>query len=79
MFVAHLTGGAGGKHAGNALAFQELMIMPTGVASFSEAMRAGAEVYHALNKVIKAKYGVSDVASCCVSHMSRPYRELEQC
>jgi hypothetical protein len=33
------------------------MIMPTGVATFSEAMRAGCEVYAALGKVIKKKYG----------------------
>jgi enolase len=31
----------GGSHAGNGLAFQEFMILPTGVKSFSEAMRAG--------------------------------------
>lgn len=34
----------GGMHAGNALAFQEFMIMPTGASSFAEAMRMGAEV-----------------------------------
>ena len=47
----------GGSHAGNALAMQEFMILPVGAASFTEAMRMGSEVYHALKSVIKAKYG----------------------
>lgn len=34
----------GGEHAGNGLAFQEFMILPTGASSFSEAMQIGAEV-----------------------------------
>lgn len=47
----------GGSHAGNKLAMQEFMILPIGAASFKEAMRVGAEVYHNLKNVIKAKYG----------------------
>ncbi|XP_053542211.1 beta-enolase [Ictalurus punctatus] len=47
----------GGSHAGNKLAMQEFMILPVGAKSFSEAMRVGAEVYHNLKNVIKAKYG----------------------
>ncbi|GAB5030577.1 enolase [Nannochloropsis oceanica] len=47
----------GGSHAGNKLAFQEFMILPTGASTFSEAMAIGCEVYHHLAKVIKAKYG----------------------
>lgn len=47
----------GGSHAGNRLAMQEFMILPTGASSFSEAMRMGTEVYHTLKKVIKSKYG----------------------
>ncbi|CAM9248914.1 unnamed protein product, partial [Phaeothamnion confervicola] len=47
----------GGEHAGNLLAFQEFMIMPTGAATFKEAMQIGAEVYHNLKSVIKKKYG----------------------
>ncbi|CAO3607276.1 unnamed protein product [Cunninghamella blakesleeana] len=47
----------GGSHAGNKLAMQEFMIMPTGAKSFSEAMKIGSEVYHTLKKVIKDKYG----------------------
>jgi len=47
----------GGSHAGNRLACQEFMILPTGAGSFKEAMRIGAEVYHTLKGVIKKKYG----------------------
>ncbi|KAL0021189.1 hypothetical protein WJX77_011086 [Trebouxia sp. C0004] len=47
----------GGSHAGNALAMQEFMILPVGVPSFKEAMRAGTEVYHNLKGIIKKKYG----------------------
>mmetsp|Transcript_37130 Transcript_37130/g.84994 ORF Transcript_37130/g.84994 Transcript_37130/m.84994 type:complete len:466 (-) Transcript_37130:103-1500(-) len=47
----------GGSHAGNRLACQEFMILPTGAATFKEAMQIGAEVYHTLKGVIKKKYG----------------------
>ncbi|XP_069623614.1 beta-enolase [Ranitomeya imitator] len=47
----------GGSHAGNKLAMQEFMILPVGASTFREAMRIGAEVYHNLKAVIKAKYG----------------------
>lgn len=51
----------GGKHAGNKLAMQEFMILPVGAGSFKEALRMGAEIYHALKKIIKAKYGLDAV------------------
>merc|ERR1712226_1834253 len=47
----------GGSHAGNKLAMQEFMILPTGASSFKEAVRIGAEVYHNLKAVIKKRYG----------------------
>jgi len=47
----------GGSHAGNRLACQEFMILPTGCSSFKEALIVGAEVYHNLKGVIKKKYG----------------------
>ncbi|PZQ48055.1 MAG: phosphopyruvate hydratase [Micavibrio aeruginosavorus] len=40
----------GGKHADNPVDFQEFMIMPVGAESFSEALRCGAEIFHALKK-----------------------------
>ncbi|KAK6538289.1 hypothetical protein TWF694_011168 [Orbilia ellipsospora] len=49
----------GGSHAGGALAFQEFMIAPTGVETFSEALRAGAEIYQILKSLTKKKYGLS--------------------
>ncbi|EPY41796.1 enolase [Angomonas deanei] len=47
----------GGKHAGNVLPFQEFMIAPVKATSFHEALRMGAEVYHALKSILKKKYG----------------------
>lgn len=52
----------GGSHAGNALAMQEFMILPTGASSFTEAMKMGSEVYHHLRNVIKEQYGLE--ATC---------------
>lgn len=49
----------GGAHAGNKLAMQEFMILPTGASSFREAMRIGCEVYHSLKKLIKETYGLA--------------------
>ncbi len=43
----------GGAHADNPVDFQEFMIMPTGAESFSEALRCGAEVFHALKSQLK--------------------------
>jgi len=48
----------GGSHAGNKLAMQEFMLLPTGAANFRDAMRIGSEIYHHLKGVIKAKYGL---------------------
>ncbi len=48
----------GGSHAGNKLAMQEFMLLPTGASNFREAMRMGSEIYHNLKSVIKAKYGL---------------------
>lgn len=45
----------GGAHANNNLDLQELMIIPVGAPSFREALRYGAEVFHALKKIIHDK------------------------
>jgi enolase len=45
----------GGVHANNSLDMQEFMIVPVGAPSFREAMRYGAEVFHALKKIINDK------------------------
>lgn len=45
----------GGKHADNNVDIQEFMVMPLGADSFREALRMGAEVYHALKNVLKDK------------------------
>ncbi|GAY25471.1 enolase [Desulfurococcaceae archaeon AG1] len=51
----------GGAHAGNELSFQEFLIVPTGFDSFSEALRAGVEVYKTLKDLLKEKYGKSSI------------------
>jgi enolase len=48
----------GGEHANNNLDLQELMIIPVGAPSFREALRYGAEVFHALKKILHDK-GIS--------------------
>jgi enolase len=45
----------GGVHADNGLEIQEFMIVPAGLPSFDEALRAGAEVFHTLKKLLKDK------------------------
>jgi enolase len=45
----------GGAHADNNVDMQEFMILPVGVGSFSEALRAGTEVFHALKSVLKGR------------------------
>lgn len=52
----------GGSHAGNKLAMQEFMVLPTGASCFSEAMRMGSELYHHLKSIIKKKYGLDATA-----------------
>ena len=53
----------GGAHATNTVDFQEFMIVPVGAETFAEALRMGAEVFHALKKVLvkrKLSTGVGD-------------------
>lgn len=45
----------GGKHADNTVDLQEFMIVPVGASSFKQGLAMGAEVYHHLKKVLKAK------------------------
>jgi enolase len=53
----------GGAHADSSVDFQEFMVMPVGAASFAEALRAGAEIFHALRGILKGRHqstGVGD-------------------
>src|SRR6478609_12167813 len=45
----------GGAHADNSIDLQEFMVVPAGADSFSEALRIGAEVYHALKEVLEGR------------------------
>ncbi len=51
----------GGTHANNSIDFQEYMIMPLGFESFKEALRASAEVYHMLKKLLDGKNQLTSV------------------
>ncbi|KAK6142072.1 hypothetical protein DH2020_012174 [Rehmannia glutinosa] len=48
---------SGGKHAGNNLAIQDIVILPVGTRKFEEALQVGSETYHHLKAVITEKYG----------------------
>ena len=45
----------GGAHADTSVDFQEFMVMPVGAGSFAEALRAGAEIFHALRGILKKR------------------------
>jgi enolase len=45
----------GGAHADTSVDVQEFMVMPVGVSSFAEALRAGAEIFHALRSILKGR------------------------
>ncbi len=45
----------GGEHADNTVDIQEFMIEPVGFTSFAEALRCGAEIFHALKGVLKKR------------------------
>ncbi|XP_020630434.1 alpha-enolase-like [Orbicella faveolata] len=70
----------GGSHAGNKLAMQEFMLLPTGASSFSEAMRMGAEVYQNLKNVVKKQYGIDGylikTGAPCRSERLAKYNQL---
>jgi enolase len=51
----------GGAHADSSVDFQEFMIMPLGAPSLKEAVRWGAEIFHALKKVLKSKKHITAV------------------
>lgn len=51
----------GGKHADSGLSFQECMIVPTGMSTFSDALRAGAEVFMQLKKLLSAAGHITSV------------------
>ena len=43
----------GGAHADSSVDLQEFMVMPVGMPTFAEALRAGAEIFHALRAILK--------------------------
>jgi len=51
----------GGKHAPDSTDFQEFMVMPVGAESFSEGLRMGVEIYHALHAILHARGEITSV------------------
>ena len=45
----------GGAHADSNVDFQEFMVMPVGFSTFSEGLRGGTEIFHALRSILKSK------------------------
>lgn len=53
----------GGAHADSAVDVQEFMVMPVGMTSFREGLRAGTEIFHALGKILKARGDSTNVGN----------------
>ena len=53
--MMNIINGTGGSHSDAPIAFQEFMIVPVGAPTFKEALRWGAEIFHALKKILKAR------------------------
>jgi len=51
----------GGKHAGNALAIQEFMVLPIGAKSFQQAIQMLTETYHTMKDLLREKYGKNSI------------------
>lgn len=68
----------GGVHAGNNLSFQEFMVVPLKFESFSEALRAGVEIYKSLKDVLKNRYGASAVNVGDEGGYAPPMRRVEE-
>ena len=68
----------GGEHAGNKLDIQEYMILPIGAKSFSEALKMGAETYHALKAIIKKEYGIDAVNVGDEGGFAPPLENIEE-
>jgi len=68
----------GGAHAGNELSFQEFLIVPTGFDRFSEALRAGVEVYKVLKDLLKEMYGASSINVGDEGGFAPPMRSIYQ-
>ena len=59
----------GGAHSDAPIAFQEFMIRPVGAPNEAEAVRMGAEVFHALQKVLKAR--IDDALDCIIEAIKK--------
>ncbi|MCL2148338.1 MAG: phosphopyruvate hydratase [Methanomassiliicoccaceae archaeon] len=68
----------GGKHAGGGLKVQECMIVPAGVGSFSECLRAASEIYMELKSILKKRHGASAANIGDEGGFAPPLRTVEE-
>ncbi|KAK4211849.1 enolase [Rhypophila decipiens] len=68
----------GGVHSGNTMAFQELMVAPTGAQSVTQAVQMGSEIYHALKDVITKKYGPGATGTADEGGFAPPITTLDE-
>lgn len=68
----------GGAHAGNELSFQEFLIVPTGFDRFSEALRAGVEVYKTLRDLLRERYGKGSINVGDEGGFAPPMRSIHE-
>ncbi len=68
----------GGAHAGNELSFQEFMVIPAGFDSFSDALRAGVEIYMSLKGYLKERYGAGSINVGDEGGFAPPMRFVEE-
>ena len=68
----------GGVHAGTHLAIQEFLVEPVGADRFSESVRMGAEVYHALKGILRDRYGTTSTNVGDEGGYAPPMEKVEQ-
>ncbi|KAM7195570.1 enolase [Naviculisporaceae sp. PSN 640] len=68
----------GGVHSGNSMAFQELMVAPTGANSLTHAVQMGSEIHHQLKVIIANKYGASATGLGDEGGFAPPITTLEE-
>ncbi|KAK3337562.1 Enolase, C-terminal TIM barrel domain-containing protein [Cercophora scortea] len=68
----------GGRHSGNTMAFQEIMVAPTGAQTFEEGARMGSEIYHALREIVTEYYGAPATAIGDEGGFAPPIKQPEE-
>ena len=67
----------GGRHAGNAIEFQEFLVLPTHAASFSESIQMGCEIYQNLQVMVRDKFGKQYAHTGYTGGLAPPFTKNE--